>query len=57
MAETLRPLGGKVQCIDDIDALANTVAGTVRSGDHVVIMSNGGFGNVHEKLLNLLRAS
>ena len=57
VAETLRPLGGKVQCIDDIDALANTVAGTVRSGDHVVIMSNGGFGNVHEKLLNLLRAS
>jgi len=57
VAEILRPLGGKVQCIDDIDALANTVAGTVRSGDHVVIMSNGGFGNVHEKLLNLLRAS
>jgi UDP-N-acetylmuramate: L-alanyl-gamma-D-glutamyl-meso-diaminopimelate ligase len=57
VAETLRPLGTKVQCIDDIDALANAVAGTVRSGDHVVIMSNGGFGNVHEKLLNLLRAA
>ncbi len=57
VAGTLRPLGAKLQCIDDIDALASAVASTVRTGDHVVIMSNGGFGNVHEKLLNLLRAS
>ncbi len=57
VAETLRPLGAKLQCVDDIDTLAHAVASTVRSGDHVVIMSNGGFGNVHEKLLNLLRAS
>ncbi len=57
VAGTLRPLGAKLQCVDDIDALANAVASTVRSGDHVVIMSNGGFGNVHEKLLSLLRAS
>ena len=57
VAGTLRPLGCKLQCVDDIDALANAVASTVRSGDHVVIMSNGGFGNIHEKLLNLLRAS
>ena len=55
VSETLRPLGTKSQCFDDIDALAGAVAAVVRSGDHVVIMSNGGFGNVHEKLLHLLR--
>ena len=27
----------------------------VDTGDHVVIMSNGGFGNIHEKLLATLR--
>ncbi len=57
VAETLRPLGSKSQCIDDIDALAVAVAAAARSGDHIVIMSNGGFGNVHEKLLHLLSRS
>jgi UDP-N-acetylmuramate: L-alanyl-gamma-D-glutamyl-meso-diaminopimelate ligase len=57
VAETLRPLGSKLQCIDDIDALAGAVAAAARSGDHIVIMSNGGFGNVHEKLLQLLGRS
>ena len=57
VAETLRPLGSKSQCIDDIDALAGAVAAAARSGDHIVIMSNGGFGNVHEKLLHLLSRS
>jgi len=57
VAETLQPLGTKSQCMDDIDALATAIAASARGGDHVVIMSNGGFGNIHEKLLALLRAS
>jgi UDP-N-acetylmuramate: L-alanyl-gamma-D-glutamyl-meso-diaminopimelate ligase len=57
VAETLRPLGSKSRCFDDIDALASAVTAAARSGDHIVIMSNGGFGNVHEKLLHLLGRS
>ena len=42
------------QIFDDIDRLATHIAGTARSGDHILIMSNGAFGRLHEKLLHLL---
>ena len=35
----------------DIDELVKQVAGDVGAGDQVVIMSNGGFGGIHQKLL------
>jgi UDP-N-acetylmuramate: L-alanyl-gamma-D-glutamyl-meso-diaminopimelate ligase len=35
----------------EIDALVAAVADTARPGDSVVIMSNGGFGGIHDKLL------
>ncbi|MFP1812423.1 UDP-N-acetylmuramate:L-alanyl-gamma-D-glutamyl-meso-diaminopimelate ligase [Lonsdalea quercina] len=35
----------------DIDTLVDMVAKTAQPGDHVLVMSNGGFGNIHEKLL------
>jgi len=56
-AETLQPLGAKSQCFDDIDTLVRAIAASARAGDHVVIMSNGGFGNIHEKLLTELRSA
>ncbi|VAX02488.1 UDP-N-acetylmuramate:L-alanyl-gamma-D-glutamyl-meso-diaminopimelate ligase [hydrothermal vent metagenome] len=45
---------GTAQVFDDIDRLAAHIAETARCGDHVVIMSNGAFGGLHEKLLHLL---
>ncbi len=42
------------QVFDDIDRLAAHIAETARCGDHVVIMSNGAFAGLHEKLLHLL---
>ncbi len=57
VAGTLKPLGSKSRCFDDIDAMARAIAAAARPGDHVVIMSNGGFGNIHEKLLSLLQAA
>jgi len=39
---------------DDIDALAASVAQLAQAGDHVLVMSNGGFGGIHDKLLTLL---
>ncbi len=41
---------------DDIENLAATVAAGSRPGDRVVIMSNGGFGGIHGKLLAALEA-
>lgn len=34
-----------------VDELVLRLAPTLKSGDHVIVMSNGGFGGIHEKLL------
>ncbi len=39
---------------DDIDELVATVAKIAKPGDHVLVMSNGGFGGFHQKLLTFL---
>ncbi len=39
---------------DDVERLAAHIAGEARAGDQVLIMSNGAFGGLHEKLLHLL---
>jgi UDP-N-acetylmuramate: L-alanyl-gamma-D-glutamyl-meso-diaminopimelate ligase len=49
-------LGPRARCEDDLDSLISAVAAEARAGDHVVIMSNGGFGGIHEKLLDRLSA-
>ena len=38
----------------DIDALAQRLKQEAKPGDHILIMSNGGFGGVHTKILDLL---
>jgi len=50
----LGALGGRGHASGDVDALARELAQQVRPGDHVLIMSNGGFGGLHEKLLGAL---
>ena len=47
----LAPLGGKAVVTDDFEKLLGAIADSARSGDYVLIMSNGGFGGIHEKLL------
>ena len=49
-------LGERVRCLQDFGALVAAVAEEAREGDHVLIMSNGGFGGIHEKLLARLSA-
>ena len=51
----VKSLGGRVHTSHDVDALAAALAKSVRPGDHVLIMSNGGFGGLHGKLLAALR--
>ena len=53
-AEALAPLGDRVRVFDDLDRLVAAVAADAREGDQVLVMSNGGFGGVHEKLLTAL---
>jgi UDP-N-acetylmuramate: L-alanyl-gamma-D-glutamyl-meso-diaminopimelate ligase len=50
----LRPLGDRAFVCDDLAQLVERIAREARSGDHVLIMSNGGFGGIHEKLLQRL---
>ena len=50
-AAALAPLGAKAEVHGDIAQLVAAIAAAAKSGDHVLIMSNGGFGGVHDKLL------
>jgi UDP-N-acetylmuramate: L-alanyl-gamma-D-glutamyl-meso-diaminopimelate ligase len=47
----VKALGPRGHASHDIDNLASQLADVSRSGDHVLIMSNGGFGGLHGKLL------
>ncbi len=49
-------LGSRARVRSDIATLARDLAAAARPGDHVLIMSNGGFGGLHGKLLAALRA-
>jgi len=53
----LAPLGAKAVCHDDLDALAAAIAAAAKPGDHVLVMSNGGFGGIHRKLLDRLASN
>ena len=50
-AEALASLGTKAAVDDDLDRLVERVVAAARSGDHILVMSNGGFGGIHGKLL------
>lgn len=52
--EALAPMGAQAQVADTIDALVAQVVRAARPGDHVLCMSNGGFGGIHAKLLAAL---
>ena len=54
-AEALSPMGAKATSFDDLDALVAAVVAAARPGDQVLVMSNGGFGGVHDKLLAALK--
>ena len=54
LRETLKPLGEKASAFDDLDSLADRVAASARAGDHILVMSNGGFGGIHQKILDRL---
>ncbi|MFN7123387.1 MAG: UDP-N-acetylmuramate:L-alanyl-gamma-D-glutamyl-meso-diaminopimelate ligase [Hydrogenophaga sp.] len=54
--EALAPMGARAQVGKNIDELVAQVVSATQPGDHIVCMSNGGFGGVHERLLKALAA-
>ena len=55
VAEGIRARGKRAFTLASTEEIVSLVASEARPGDHVVIMSNGGFDNIHVKLLERLR--
>ncbi|HYE71049.1 MAG TPA: UDP-N-acetylmuramate:L-alanyl-gamma-D-glutamyl-meso-diaminopimelate ligase [Aquabacterium sp.] len=53
-AEALAPMGAQAIVADTVDKLVAAIAKAAKPGDHVLVMSNGGFGGIHGKLLATL---
>jgi len=54
LGAALAPLGHKARAFHDLPGLVKAIEEAARPGDHVLIMSNGGFGGIHQKLLEAL---
>jgi UDP-N-acetylmuramate: L-alanyl-gamma-D-glutamyl-meso-diaminopimelate ligase len=54
VAGSLAPLGERATVMAELPALVEAIASEARPGDHVLVMSNGGFGGIHDKLLGRL---
>jgi UDP-N-acetylmuramate: L-alanyl-gamma-D-glutamyl-meso-diaminopimelate ligase len=52
----LAPLGARAHFAQSVDELVRLLAAAARPGDQILVMSNGGFGGLHEKLLSALGA-
>ena len=53
-ASALATLGDKVRVCESFERLVQHIVETLKPGDHVLVMSNGAFGGIHEKLLAAL---
>jgi UDP-N-acetylmuramate: L-alanyl-gamma-D-glutamyl-meso-diaminopimelate ligase len=53
-AQALEPMGQRAQVLADIDSLVSRVTDAAQRGDHILCMSNGGFGGIHDRLLKAL---
>jgi UDP-N-acetylmuramate: L-alanyl-gamma-D-glutamyl-meso-diaminopimelate ligase len=56
VAESVATLGERAGVSKDLDGLVERLAQDAAAGDHILIMSNGGFGGIHAKLLARLKA-
>ena len=55
VADAMQPLGSLATVYTDLERLTAALAGAAQAGDHLVLMSNGSFGGLHERLLAALR--
>ncbi len=54
VAAALKPLGERVITDDNLDRLVEAIVTEARPGDQILVMSNGGFGGIHDKILKRL---
>ena len=54
LSAALAPLGQKASAFDDLDTLVHAIVLAARPGDQILVMSNGGFGGVHQHILDAL---
>ena len=54
--ELFASIGDAAFLSDDINVMTRSIVENARPGDLILIMSNGGFQNIHEKVLDLLRS-
>jgi len=52
--DALAPMGDRARVAPSIDDIVREVSASARPGDHILCMSNGGFGGVHAKLMEAL---
>lgn len=50
----LAPLGKQARVESDLESLVQTLVTETSPGDHILVMSNGGFGGIHFRLLEAL---
>jgi UDP-N-acetylmuramate: L-alanyl-gamma-D-glutamyl-meso-diaminopimelate ligase len=56
VVEGIRQRGKTAQTFDSTEEIVTFVSRQAVKGDHVVVMSNGGFDNIHNKLLDAMRS-
>jgi UDP-N-acetylmuramate: L-alanyl-gamma-D-glutamyl-meso-diaminopimelate ligase len=54
LVEATNRAGGRAVFLPGVDAIVSALASELREGDRVAILSNGGFGGIHDKLLRAL---
>ena len=53
--EALQPIANKTTVSESLGELVDVIASQARAGDHILVMSNGSFGGIHQKILDALR--
>jgi UDP-N-acetylmuramate: L-alanyl-gamma-D-glutamyl-meso-diaminopimelate ligase len=56
-AEALSSMGSRAFVSNNIDDITRAVTAAAKAGDHILCMSNGGFGGIHQKLLDAIGIS
>jgi len=55
LTDTVTAIGPQARLFDDSAAIVDYLVNHVQANDHIVIMSNGSFDNIHERLINALK--
>lgn len=56
LKQVTETLGDHVSVFDSVDSIVNTLQKEAEQGDEILVMSNGGFGGIHQKILEALKS-